>query len=628
MQSLARQISASWDVHGASLEPNVPLASPVGWRSKVASGVVNGLLEALDQKFNAAKEEVNTELQTFTREVQEMIDKSAPPKQSAGTPEGTSTLLGFFSGGGRRASRGVEESGSRRNSFGGTATSPEVDVPALEKLLDTAKQCQAMSAESFRIECEALVAKLDAGRKDLPVGALKRLHTRLLFILTRCTRLLQFQKEGFAIDRDLSSVTWTAPGGGDGKKSWPVAEPKLDRAWTARSPERRGPGGSPGKRLEGSGSLPVGTEVPLDWLHPLEKQRRLERIESGLSDWSENLEGLDTPEERSKGTPADLAKAEPFGLVQKVTSWRAAAMRAKDDPREGDVSPGAAAPAAEKPPEVSDGASPGGSRPGAMLPPLARSPSEPARSPSIKKPNEQLRVSIPNAAGGEEAVESPPPSRESSGVQSRMQPGGLARVASEPALVSLQSVGSDQSGARGSAKASPSPRTADRMRSRWAWSPDVRAPSKSPARHRFVVCRICERQVGAGNYRFFSPPLCFVLFNAVGGSESWSIEMLVRFTSGFGKSLLLLALYFVSLREPPIPKDESSQCWCSSMVRIEAANEMSHCAVWCACAQKKQPDTTATGRVKLPVCLEMFHQSLICFQKVSINVKGPPFSSR
>ncbi|KAI7986522.1 putative serine/threonine protein kinase IREH1 [Camellia lanceoleosa] len=39
---------------------------------------------------------------------------------------------------------------------------------------------------------------------ELPAGVLKQLHTRMLFILTRCTRLLQFHKEsGFAEDENV-----------------------------------------------------------------------------------------------------------------------------------------------------------------------------------------------------------------------------------------------------------------------------------------------------------------------------------------------------------------------------------------------------------------------------------------
>ncbi|KAI7984829.1 putative serine/threonine protein kinase IREH1 [Camellia lanceoleosa] len=58
----------------------------------------------------------------------------------------------------------------------------------IEDLLVLARSCAMTSPE-----------KLDDRRQELPAGVLKQLHTRMLFILTRCTRLLQFHKEsGFA----------------------------------------------------------------------------------------------------------------------------------------------------------------------------------------------------------------------------------------------------------------------------------------------------------------------------------------------------------------------------------------------------------------------------------------------
>lgn len=64
-----------------------------------------------------------------------------------------------------------------------------------EDLLILARECSMMSADDFREQCEGIVQKLDDERQNLPVGRLKQLHMRMLFILTRCTRLLQYQKE-------------------------------------------------------------------------------------------------------------------------------------------------------------------------------------------------------------------------------------------------------------------------------------------------------------------------------------------------------------------------------------------------------------------------------------------------
>ncbi|CAI8600463.1 unnamed protein product [Vicia faba] len=72
----------------------------------------------------------------------------------------------------------------------------------LEDLLVVAQQCATMSAAEFWIKCETIVQKLDDKRQEIPVGILKQAHTRLLFILSRCTRLVQFQKESDQKEQD------------------------------------------------------------------------------------------------------------------------------------------------------------------------------------------------------------------------------------------------------------------------------------------------------------------------------------------------------------------------------------------------------------------------------------------
>ncbi|KAL2606536.1 hypothetical protein GLYMA_09G232400v4 [Glycine max] len=75
----------------------------------------------------------------------------------------------------------------------------------LEDLLVVTQQCAKMTPTQFWIKCESIVQNLDDKRQELPVGILKQAHTRLLFILTRCTRLVQFQKEsGYEQDHILS----------------------------------------------------------------------------------------------------------------------------------------------------------------------------------------------------------------------------------------------------------------------------------------------------------------------------------------------------------------------------------------------------------------------------------------
>ncbi|XP_004963173.2 probable serine/threonine protein kinase IRE isoform X1 [Setaria italica] len=75
---------------------------------------------------------------------------------------------------------------------------PEDRRLALEDLLVAAQRCAEMSPEEFWTRCEGIVQGLDDRRQELPAGFPKQDHTRILFILTRCTRLLQFRKEAAA----------------------------------------------------------------------------------------------------------------------------------------------------------------------------------------------------------------------------------------------------------------------------------------------------------------------------------------------------------------------------------------------------------------------------------------------
>lgn len=74
----------------------------------------------------------------------------------------------------------------------------------LEDLLVVAQRCAMMTPCEFWSKCEGIVQNLDDRRQDMPMGTLKKVHTRILFILTRCTRMLQFQKEGgFAMNENI-----------------------------------------------------------------------------------------------------------------------------------------------------------------------------------------------------------------------------------------------------------------------------------------------------------------------------------------------------------------------------------------------------------------------------------------
>ncbi|XXG63359.1 hypothetical protein AAC387_Pa05g1570 [Persea americana] len=124
---------------------------------------LNNLEEVLADiraKFDKAKEEVDSDLAIFAGELVGILEKNAETH-----PEWQETI---------------------------------------EDLLVLARHCSLMSPSEFWVQCEGIVQDLDDRRQELPMGMLKQLHTRMLFILTRCTRLLQFHKEtGFPEDEHI-----------------------------------------------------------------------------------------------------------------------------------------------------------------------------------------------------------------------------------------------------------------------------------------------------------------------------------------------------------------------------------------------------------------------------------------
>eukprot|EP00250_Pteridium_aquilinum_P022885 c25859_g1_i1 orf=722-2278(+) len=108
-------------------------------------------LEALQLSFKTAKEEADMELALFAGDLVELLDTC------------TASLVAW-----------------------------REDV---EDLLILARRCAIMPVCDFEKQCEGIVQELDDQRHELPPGFLKQLYTHILFILTRCTRLLQFQRE-------------------------------------------------------------------------------------------------------------------------------------------------------------------------------------------------------------------------------------------------------------------------------------------------------------------------------------------------------------------------------------------------------------------------------------------------
>lgn len=109
------------------------------------------ILVVIRTKFDKAKEEVNSDLAIFAADLVGILEKNAETH-----PEWQETI---------------------------------------EDLLVLARSCAMTSPGEFWLQCEGIVQELDDRRQELPPGKLKQLHTRMLFILTRCTRLLQFHKE-------------------------------------------------------------------------------------------------------------------------------------------------------------------------------------------------------------------------------------------------------------------------------------------------------------------------------------------------------------------------------------------------------------------------------------------------
>ncbi|PKI76728.1 hypothetical protein CRG98_002896, partial [Punica granatum] len=118
------------------------------------------ILVVIRAKFDKAKEEVDSELAIFAADLVGILEKNADSH-----PEWQETI---------------------------------------EDLLVLARSCAMTSPGEFWLQCEGIVQELDDRRQELPVGTLKQLHTKMLFILTRCTRLLQFHKEsGLAEDEQF-----------------------------------------------------------------------------------------------------------------------------------------------------------------------------------------------------------------------------------------------------------------------------------------------------------------------------------------------------------------------------------------------------------------------------------------
>ncbi|TYJ98823.1 putative serine/threonine protein kinase IREH1 [Cucumis melo var. makuwa] len=129
------------------------------WKSRRLNNLEE-ILVMIRAKFDKAKEEVDSDLAIFAADLVGVLEKNVDTH-----PEWQETI---------------------------------------EDLLVLARSCAMSSPGEFWLQCESIVQELDDRRQELPPGMLKQLHTRILFILTRCTRLLQFHKEsGLAEDENV-----------------------------------------------------------------------------------------------------------------------------------------------------------------------------------------------------------------------------------------------------------------------------------------------------------------------------------------------------------------------------------------------------------------------------------------
>ncbi|PWA89378.1 protein kinase superfamily protein [Artemisia annua] len=144
--------SFSHELNSKGVRP-FPLWKPRGLNN------VEEVLSMIRGKFDKAKEEVDADLHKFAGDLLVILEKNAESQPQ------------------------LQEN--------------------LEDLLVLAQRCAMTSPGEFWLQCEGIVQELDDKRQELPMGILKQLHTRMLFILTRCTRLLQFHKESGLAEDEL-----------------------------------------------------------------------------------------------------------------------------------------------------------------------------------------------------------------------------------------------------------------------------------------------------------------------------------------------------------------------------------------------------------------------------------------
>ncbi|CAN8270243.1 unnamed protein product [Cochlearia groenlandica] len=208
-QALLRMTSAPrkrfpGDIKSFSHELNSKGVRPFPLWKPRRSNNVEEVLVLIRAKFDKAKEEVNSDLAVFAADLVGVLEKNAESH-----PEWEETF---------------------------------------EDLLILARSCAMTTPGDFWLQCEGIVQDLDDRRQELPPGVLKQLHTRMLFILTRCTRLLQFHKESWGEEEQLVQLRQSRvlhsiekiPPNGVGRSSSAAKPLKVPSTKKAYSQEQRG----------------------------------------------------------------------------------------------------------------------------------------------------------------------------------------------------------------------------------------------------------------------------------------------------------------------------------------------------------------------------------------------------
>lgn len=253
--------------------------------------VMQEILGVIRGKFDKAKEEVDNDLAVFAADLVGILEKNADSH-----PEWQETI---------------------------------------EDLLVLARSCAITTPGEFWLQCEGIVQELDDRRQELPPGMLKQLHTKMLFILTRCTRLLQFHKESLAEEAQVlnlrkprilySAEKRIAPGVPRDLKSSSVEKPsKAASARKSYSQEQRGfdwkrddvkkPGNFLSPPVDDSSKnleSPSGRDRMSSWKKLPSPAKSTKEVALSKEQNEGNVESLKTLNNRRGISDADLASAKP-----------------------------------------------------------------------------------------------------------------------------------------------------------------------------------------------------------------------------------------------------------------------------------------------------------------------------